>query len=95
MIAHLKRQFETTGGSDCYSLKILIFKQADTSGKLQCEISQRKEYHYVKSVRIELFCFAFSRIRNEYGEILSTYLVRMRENTDLNNSEYGYFLRSV
>ena len=81
------------------TLKILILKQADTSGKttelLLREISRSKEYHYVKTVRIELVCFVFSRIRTEYGEILSTYLVRMRENTDLNNSEYGYFLRSV
>ena len=36
------------------------------------------------------------RIRTEYGEILrvSPYWVRMRENADQNNSEYGYFLRS-
>ena len=44
----------------------------------------------------ELFWSAFSRIRNEYGEILgiSPYSVRMRENADQNNSEYGHFLRS-
>ena len=35
----------------------------------------------------------FSRIRTEYGEILriSPYSVRMRENTDRKNSEYGHF----
>ena len=40
---------------------------------------------------------AFSRIRTEYGEIrsISPYSVRMRENADQNNSEYGYFLRYV
>ena len=45
----------------------------------------------------ELFWSTFSRIRTEYGEILciSPYLVRMRENTDQNNSEYGHFLRSA
>ena len=45
----------------------------------------------------ELFWAVFSRIRTEYGEILliSLYSVRMRENTDHNNSEYGHFLRSV
>ena len=45
----------------------------------------------------ELFWSAFSRIRTEYGEIrrISPYSVRMRENADENNSEYGHFLRSV
>ena len=44
----------------------------------------------------ESFWFAFSRIRTEYGGILriSPYSVRMRENADQNNSEYGHFLRS-
>ena len=38
----------------------------------------------------------FSRIRAEYGEILriSLYSVRMRENANQNNSEYGHILRS-
>ena len=37
-----------------------------------------------------------SRIRTEYGEIIriSLYSVRMQENSDQNNSEYGRFLRS-
>ena len=45
----------------------------------------------------ELFWSVFSRIRTEYGEILriSSYSVRMRENTDQNNCKYGYFLRSA
>ena len=45
----------------------------------------------------ELFWSTFSRIRTEYGEILriSPYSVRMQENADQNNSEYGHFLRSV
>ena len=44
----------------------------------------------------ELLWSAFSRIRTECGEILriSPYSVRMRENADQNNSEYGHFLRS-
>ena len=44
----------------------------------------------------ELFWSAFSRIWTEYGEILriSPYSVRMRENADQNNSEYGHFLRN-
>ena len=45
---------------------------------------------------LELFWSAFSRIRTEYGEIrnISPYSVRMRENTEQNNSEYGHFLSS-
>ena len=45
---------------------------------------------------LELFWFAFSRIRTEYGEKLriSLYSVQMRENMDQNNSECGQFLRS-
>ena len=44
-----------------------------------------------------LFWFVFSRIQTEYGEILriSPYSVRMRENADQNNPEYGDFLRSA
>ena len=44
----------------------------------------------------ELFWYAFSPIWNEYGEILriSLYSVRMWENMDQNNLEYGHFLRS-
>ena len=44
----------------------------------------------------KFFWSVFSRIRTEYGEIrsISTYFVRMRENTDQNNFEYGHFLRS-
>ena len=46
---------------------------------------------------LELFWPVFSRIWTEYGEILciSPYSVRMRENTDQNNSQYGHFLRSA
>ena len=45
----------------------------------------------------ELFWPLFSRIRTEYGEIqsISPYSVRVRENTDQNNSEYEHFLYSV
>ena len=45
----------------------------------------------------ELFWSAFSRIQNEYGEILSISLfsVRLRENVDQNNYEYGHSLRSA
>ena len=55
-------------------------------------LSLRKKCPY-----LELFWFAFSRIRTEYEEIriISPYSVRMRENADQNNSEYGHFSRSV
>ena len=44
----------------------------------------------------ELFLSVFSHIRTGYGEIQSIcpYSVRMRENTDKNNSEWGHILRS-
>ena len=50
-----------------------------------------------KCLYAELFWSAFSRIRTEYEEIrsISPYSVRMRENVDQNNSEYGHFLQSV
>ena len=38
----------------------------------------------------ELFWSVFSRIRIEYGEILP-HSVRMRENTEQENSELGHF----
>ena len=52
----------------------------------------RKKCPYLK-----LFWSAFSRFRTEYGEILriSLYSVRMLENADQNNSEYGHFLYSA
>ena len=44
----------------------------------------------------ELFWSVFYRSRTEYGEIsISPYSVRMRENTDQNNSEYWRFLRML
>ena len=53
-------------------------------------LSLRKKCPY-----LELFWFAFSRIRTEYEEIrsISPYSVRMRKNVGQNNSEYGHFLR--
>ena len=54
-------------------------------------VSLREKCPYSK-----LFRSAFSRIRTEYGEIriISPHSVRMRENMDQNNYEYGHFLRS-
>ena len=53
-----------------------------------------QNFHCLESVRIRSFSWtAFSRIRTEYVEILhiSSYLVRMLEDMDHKNSEYGYF----
>ena len=60
------------------------------------EINTEK-IHCVKSARdSELLWSTFSRIWLEYGHIscISPYSVRMRENTDQNNSKYGHFLCS-
>ena len=44
----------------------------------------------------EFFWSVFSRIRTEFGEMLSIfpYSVWIRENTDQKNSQYGHFSRS-
>ena len=47
--------------------------------------------HCVKSVRIWSYSGPYF---NEFGLSISPYSVRMRENTDQNNSEYGYYLHS-
>ena len=49
-----------------------------------------------KCLYSELLWSVFSRIWTEYAEnqSVSPYSVRMRENTEQNNSEYGQFLRS-
>ena len=46
---------------------------------------------------LEFFWSLFSRIQTECGEIriISPYSVRMWENTDQKNSEYGDFSRSA
>ena len=46
---------------------------------------------------LELFWSVFSRIRTEYGEIrnIPPYSVRMRKNTEQNNSEHRHYLHSA
>ena len=55
----------------------------------------RSKSHTLRKKRLflELLCFIFSHIRTEYGEIwsISPYYVKMRENADQNDSEYGQF----
>ena len=50
-----------------------------------------------KCLYSELFWSVFSRIRTDYGEKRSipSSSVQLRENMGQNNSQYGYFLRSV
>ena len=67
----------------------ILKQKSSLPGKRKCS-SLREKCPYS-----ELFWSVFSRILTEYGEILiSPYSVRIRENTDQNNSEYGHFLRS-
>ena len=63
-----------------------------------CFTSKINRLHCVKCVQIRSFFWSvFSRIRNQYGEILciSPYSVRMRKNTNQKNSVFGHFSRSV
>ena len=48
--------------------------------------------HSVKSVRIRSYSGPYFPA---FGRNTERYFVRMRENTDQNNSEYGHFLRSA
>ena len=59
--------------------------------KLSLTYALRKKCPYT-----ELFWSSFSRIWTDYGVIrsISLYSVRMRENADQYNSEYGHFLHS-
>ena len=58
----------------------------------QLFISTREKRPY-----LEFFWSVLSRIWTEYGEILriSPYSIRIRENTDQKNSEYGHFLHML
>ena len=61
-----------------------------------------KSYHAFLTLRekcpySQFFWSVFSRVWTAYGEIrsISPYSVRMRENTDQKNSEYGHFTCSA
>ena len=71
---------------------ILDFYNSPRSCLIWLNVSLRKKCPYS-----ELFWSVFSRIQTEYGEILriSSYSVRMRENADHDNSEYGHFSRRL
>ena len=68
---------------------------------IKLELIKRRSFENFYSLRekrqySDLFWSEFFCIRTKYGEILriSPYSVRMWENEDQNNSEYGHFLRS-
>ena len=52
----------------------------------------REKYLYLK-----IFCFVFSRIPTEYGNLQgkSPFSAKMRKNKDDKNFEYGHFLRNA
>ena len=70
----------------------IVFWSLDLFVKTIDKVSLRKTCPYS-----ELFWSVFSHICTEYGEILhiSPYSVRMRENTNQNNSKYGHFSHKV
>ena len=59
-------------------------------------IGEGKRRDDISALKVPVFGVILVRIWTEYGDILriSPYSVRMRINTDQNNSEYGHFLRS-
>ena len=57
--------------------------------------SHTHDYHCVEGVRIRSYSGPYFPAFGLYGEIRSISSVRIRENTDQNNFEYGHFLRSV
>ena len=69
-----------------------------SSKEVLLEISQYLHENTLRKVcpYSELFWSVFSRIPTDYGRIrrIFPHLVRMWENTDQNNSEYGQLLRS-
>ena len=78
-----------------YHWKMLF--NPDQAKQAQQVIFSRRSALHERCPYLELFWSVFLSIRTEYREILriSPYSVRIRENTDQNNSEYGHFLRSA
>ena len=79
------------GLSSFYPLHISLFYQGFLSTALMRSLPR---VFKVSIFGVIMVCI--SRIRTEYGEILliSQYSVRMWENIDQNNSQYGHFSRS-
>ena len=80
-----------------YILFVYTFESCFYCNRSYIHFSFYCRTHCVKRVRIQSFSGPlFFRIRTEYGKIqsISLYSVRMRENVDQKNSEYGHFSRS-
>ena len=67
-----------------------VDKEHSTENYQKLELRKNTPY-------LEFLWSVFPRIRTEYGEIrsMSPYSVRMWENNDQKNSEYGHFSLSV
>ena len=78
-------------------LNRVIKRKIQSSVKQPYDLKQLLIRYLLDVKNKALFWSVFSRIWTGYGEIrsISPYSVRMRENTDQNNSEYGHSLRSV
>ena len=75
----------------------ILFTEYCFSSSLHEKIPFSEFFWREKSPYSEFFWSIFSRIRTEYGKVrsISPYSVRMRENKDQKNSEYGLFSRSA
>ena len=95
VITNLARAFFYS--KTCPISRYVQFVTNSLASQKYVEVLNVPTFHYVKCPYSELFSSAFSRICTKYGEILrvSPYSVRMRQNADQNNSEYGNVLRSL
>ena len=61
------------------------------------DVTDLANHHCVKSARIRSYSVLYFSVYglNTEKYLISPYSVRMLENTDQNNSEYGHFLRSA
>ena len=80
----------------CKVLRPFVLYLFEVQSTVLVPFSSEGEALREKNMYSELFWSIFSRIWTEYGEKrgISPYSIRMRENTDQNNSEYGHVLRS-
>ena len=95
VITNLARAFVYS--KTCPISRYVQFVTNSLASQKYVEVLNVPTFHCVKCPYSELFSSAFSRIRTKHGDILrvSPYSVRMRQNADQNNSEYGNVLRSL
>ena len=67
-------------------LKIFLVKAECSSYSIPKWLNFKRMSHFLE---FQMDCYRYTFY------VISPYSVRMRENTDQNNSEYGNFLRSV